>query len=447
MFGLLGYSLGRIDSLQHFYNSELISIERKSRKGMKENRLPYLIDVYFSMLTSDNEEERKRGSFESLKTYMDKHIKVLNVKEEGIKKHIEFETISTEAEEKITNMNVKKNSLEYQMYAEMPIIHSHNTLTMLITRFEEFIANFIRELFEMYPEKYLNNQSIKFSEIVDIGTEEVRNKIIEREINEMMKASYSDWFKLFSSHNMDMKKCESELRILKEIYARRNIAVHNSGFVNEIYLSIVDDSSYQIGDALPIDEKYLSIAFNTIKKIIFVVIYEAGRFIKREEIKDFQSDIFNQAFEELSKENYEVSRKIYDILKDNKIYDDKMKLMSKINYWISVKEIDGIESIRKDITDFDTSAYASMFTLAKHILLDQYDIATQVVEYMFDRGDIRFIELNTWPLFKRYRETVHYESFKSLHSDNLSVATVEPSSENAVVKSSIKGELDEVQKG
>lgn len=441
MLELLRYTLSRIDSLKHFYKSELASIEKKSKKGMQENRFARLVNVYFQLLTSENEEDRNDDSFTALKKYMDNHITIKKVEPDGEKKNFIFE---------LKNINeryndFKEESFEYQKYRDMPIIHGHNTLTMLITRFEEFISNFLKKLYIMYPNKYLNNQTIKFSEIIDLGIDEIQTKVVLREVDLIMRESYTEWFKIFSSHKMDMEKCKNELILLKEIYARRNILVHNSGFVNETYLNCVPDSPFKLGEQLFADDNYLEKAFDAIKKIIFIIMYEATRLIKDSQI-DYLHNIFSQAFIELNRENYEVSQKIFGILKENNLYDDQYKLMSKVNYWISIKELYGLEKIINDVTNFDVSAYSNSFALAKYILLNEYDKAAQLIENMFNREEISFIELNEWPLFKNYRNTEYYKNFKLLHSDKLNIGSVETSLEDEKIEASIRKELAEVQK-
>lgn len=81
----------------------------------------------------------------------------------------------------------------------------------------------------------------------------------------------------------------------------------------------------------------------------------------------------------MSKEHYSISAKVFDILQSIKSQSEQDRLASKVNYWISTKEIYGLSAIRKELDDFDTTALNTMFCLAKQLLLDDYDNATKVL--------------------------------------------------------------------
>lgn len=156
MIGLLTHTIQRIDSLEQFYQLEYKNIERKSKKGTNENRFGMLIDVYLNALTYADEEYKNTESFKALEKLMKKCIEVKNFSEDDNKKTISFTLKKGKYIKDTENFDVRKKAVEYQKYAEMPQIHSSNTLIMLIVRFEEFISNFITSIFLMFPDKYLN---------------------------------------------------------------------------------------------------------------------------------------------------------------------------------------------------------------------------------------------------------------------------------------------------
>lgn len=295
---------------------------------------------------------------------MDECIDIINMSSEETGTRFTFSLKENKYIDNIETFDVKKGANEYFQYAEMPVIHSNNVLIMLIVRFEEFISKFVEQLYALFPNKYLNSQAITFEEIENIGIDEIKSNIIQRETEALMHKSYVEWFKLFESHKMNFEYCKKEMSDLQEIYARRNILVHNSGKVNRIYLKNVPDSKYHIGDSLFVDRDYLQNAFNTIKKIIYLIIIESRKFFPTKS-SAILNEAFNQAFDEMLKKHYDISLKVYDILKSISSQDDSDIFVCKVNYWISKKALFGIDSIKKDVEEFDTSALKSIFSFSK----------------------------------------------------------------------------------
>ncbi len=444
MRGLLTHTLQRIDSLEQFYKLEYKNIERKSKKGMEENRFGMLLDVYLHSLLYGDEEYKNSESFKSLERMMQQCVTVNEISEDETKKTISFSLKEGKYIKDTENFDVKKSAVEYQKYAEMSQIHASNTLIMLIIRFEEFISNFITSIFLMFPDKYLNNKCVCFSEIEDLVTEEIKEIIVIREVESIMHQSYTEWFKLFESHKMAFDQCKEEMSLLKEIYARRNILVHNSGRVNNIYLKNVPDSKYKLGDLLSVDKKYLEMAFAAIKTLIFAIIIESNKFNKEKE-ENLLNEAFGQGFEEMSKEHYTISSKVFNILQSIRSQSEQDRLASKVNYWISTKEIYGLSSIRKELDDFDTTALTTMFYLAKQLLLEEYDKVNDIIEHMLNKDEINATIISDWPLFKRYRETPKFDELKMKNTEKFNLTVLQPESDNGKPDISIRSELKEIE--
>ena len=445
MRGLLNYSLERISSLQYFYNFEKKSIENKAKRGMKVARFGYLMDIYFQILVNGTEEDRKKESFLQLKKQAEKYIEVRN--EEEIQNHETRGVIyRIKNPEKLIKkgfeLNVQKASSSYRQFYDMPIIHGSNTLIMLITRFEEFISNFISELYTLYPHKYLDKQQILFSEIESLGIEAIRQKIIAREVDSIMRESYVEWFKLFESHGMKFDSCKTAMEKLKEIYARRNIVVHNAGRVNEIYIKNVPDTPHAVNDHLSINDKYLNEAFTTVKIIVFTILIEAVKLI-REDKNKYLHNIFEAAYDELVQGQYSLCANIFFQLACNSYVDAQTRTMSQVNYWTSEKVNRGLEKIKEEIEQFDVSALDRVFSLAKALLLNKNDEATDIFESLYQKNELPFYIIEEWPLFMDYRNSDYYDMIKNKYKEELGTAMLETGPEILAADKNIEKNIHE----
>ena len=426
MTGLVKSSLERIASLQEFYESEQESIIEKAKEGMRKNRFGYQVDAYFFFLAAGTEEECQSTTFQKLKKYAEQYLEVTKVcRRDNDSGSVSYRLKSKkELVDKGFELNIKSATRAYRRFADMPVIHGSNTLVMLITRFEEFISRVLTKLYSQYPQKYLDDQKITFSEILDSGIDEVREKIIMREVERVMRESFSEWFKIFESHGMRFDDYKEDLNNLKEIYYRRNIFVHNSGRVNATYLNAIPDSKAKLGTKLSVDPAYLDNAFASIKIIIFAILIEAVRLVKVDR-NDYLYSIFEVAFEELQNEHYHVSCKVFDALVKIKDSDAQTKMLSRVNGWISQKALNGLDAIKKEVEDFDFSALDEHFCLAKEILLENYNNATIILGNLFDTNRFDPVWIEEWPLFKEYKETPQFGEFKMQHPDAFKILSVE----------------------
>lgn len=440
MLYLLNKSIENLASLRHFYDVQKKYIDQKAKNGTKENRMGFLMDYYFNVKVNGTDEEKKRTTFINLEKALEKHITIQEITDKGIKYEIR------DKKNPLPFTDVYNASKEYQKYLEMPIIHGNNTLIMLITRFEEFISEFIEIIYKKYPQKYLDDQKIAFSEIANSNVESIREKIISREIEAVMRENYSAWFKLFEEHKFNFDSCNKEYEVLKELYARRNILVHNSGYVNESYIKSVTQTQYVCGDRLYADEEYLINAFNSIKTIIFCIFIQGVR-LEKEDKNTHIDNIFSVAFDELCSRNYATCETVFYSLYNCPFVDEKIKYMAKVNYWIAKINNSGLDSVKEEIMNLDVSALDKIFFLAKHILLCEYGKAVCYIEELYAKNELAFCDLEEWPLFEKFRKTEFYDSFKTKHPELSGVVALGTKPDNPMknteIRKSVKTELND----
>lgn len=400
---LLKKALTNLDSLYSFYISMLPSVLEKSQEGKEKNQIGFLIDCFFSTLTRDDlviSEKTKKNVGILAKEYVD----VLEIDKD--KKIVEYRIRDEKKSELSKDFNIQKSSEQFEKYSEMPAIHATNTLIGLITRFEEDIAAYLYTLFLMFPDR-IKDKQVTFKEISGKTAEEVKEYIILREIERIMWASQNEWFKIFEEHKICFDSCKKQLEKLTEIYARRNVWVHNSGRVNEIYINNVKNCKEELGTLLHVDTAYISEAFLCIKAILYTLYIESAKFCN--ENKDlYVYNILGFAYEELQKQDYQLCSIIFAEINKCKYSNEQTKIMAKINYWISQKSLNKFSEIKKEIEKFDTSAMSEEYKIAKLILLEKYDAATKLIEQVYN-DKITSRELNQWPLFKEFRKTKQYK--------------------------------------
>ena len=121
--------------------------------------------------------------------------------------------------------------------------------------------------------------------------------------------------------------------------------------------------------------------------------------------------------------------------------DNAELLCNKINYWISIKNQGRFEEIQKEIEEFDVSAHSGRFKAAKYALLDKFDKVTEILEEIMGQ-ELQASHVESWPLFKQYRESEEYSAFRQRHNELFEVKGYEPEYVKADEEDLLVGECD-----
>lgn len=427
-------SFDRLNSLWHFYDSQRENIDRYAKKESLKWLSPAKAFVFLKLVT-DGEQDRiepKSAYKQFYEKFDDIFQKNDDYAQDNTQKPYRIKDLTPIEEMGISLDQVSNVFTELQKYDEMPQIHGSNTLILLVTRFEQFISDLLCEVVKKYPDKYLQNQSISYGDIAQmksVNLDEISHLIIDRKVNSIMSEKYTEWFKLFKGHGMKFSKCQQELGSLREIYSRRNSWVHNGGRVNLVYLSQVNNSELREGDTLEIDYEYLKNAFSTIKKIMVTLLIESARLELTSDREYFYDEIFNLLFKCLKNKEYDVCVIGFDQLYCVKEIDDLNRAYSKINYWISYIETKGLECIRQEIADYAFPIEHPSLYLARELLLQNYEIATDLLEKMMDEGEFTASAIERFPIFEKYKKTQLYQNLRNKYPVEFNVAQIENAEE------------------
>lgn len=150
-----------------------------------------------------------------------------------------------------------------------------NTLITNISKFESYLFNTLKEIIKRFPNKLsisvqgISNykdvplQIILESENIDT----LMNEIIENRIIMVSYASPQNYLKYFQEvTGTDIEK--DEFKDYIEIKATRDLIIHNSGIINETYITKVGNNNRgTIGKKVQIDKTYFDHSIATMKRV------------------------------------------------------------------------------------------------------------------------------------------------------------------------------------
>ena len=294
---------------------------------------------------------------------------------------------------------------------------------MLLIKYENAISDLYKELLRSYPDAYLKDKSITFSELVNINTdiEAIKETFIENETDEFMRKPLKDWYSTFEQKHKIHFAFGDEFEQFKEMYYRRNIIVHNQGKANSSYINGVTETyKCEVGKRLYPTTKYLKKAFDCTRIVLIETFIGMSKL--EENKQEFRSKLFIIGYEYLLKGKLEVCKCLFGLLMKVEEQSEVDLWCSKVNYYVACKNLDGIDSILSDVEKLDVSLMRPKMAIAKPALLDDFAEVTKVLETILD-NEISVAEIKSWPLLIQYRNSKEYELFTKNHEEVFEIKT------------------------
>ena len=413
---LLEQAIDKIQNLQEYYERQLKSICDHLDEETEKYKYGVLLEKYLFSKISNLDMELSEQELKEINKIIDGY--EVEKRSDGIV--VRYKLKELDESYKKYELNPQKAVTEYIKLSEQPSILSESTLMMLLVCYEEAIAGIFKYILMKYPDAYLKEKSITYSELISLNTElkEVKRNFIEKEVEEFMRMPISDWYNVFEQkHKAEFIFENGEFERFKEIYYRRNLVVHNKGKVNNSYIKSVDKSVSELvekGEVLKVDREYMSRAFELTQLILYGTFWGLRKLSKDKD--ELENRMFEKAFKHMENAEWSISEYVYKLMMDEKEQNDADKFCNKVNYWISVKNQGRIEEIKGDVDRCDVSAMCGQFKAAKYALLDEYDKVSGILEKIIGT-EIPSCYIEQWPLFIQYRESEEYEKFREKHKE------------------------------
>ncbi|HOO49883.1 MAG TPA: hypothetical protein PLK94_01195 [Alphaproteobacteria bacterium] len=339
-------------------------------------------------------------------------------------------------------------SHEGQTYYSIPPVYTHRTETLkrkveraknaskilprtvlisFVSIFDSFIYGLIRSFLILKPE-ILNceQKQIPLSELKNFSNfNEIREHILEQEIEEMMRGSHSDhiqWIeKIF---NIDLKSIINSWEKFIEITERRNLYVHSDGIVNKQYMSIckkneVDLQETQLGTELEVSRAYLKESLDCLLETSVAIQQALWRkiFPKNEnQLEEADKSLINITYSLILNGEYLLAQKVLLNAQKNirKYRSEANRLTNIINLAQTYYHLGDKDSCIEILEKIDWSACQDKYKLCYCVLTENYDEASGIMKKIGNPEDLD-INYNEWPIFKNFRENdLFFSTYKSI---------------------------------
>lgn len=287
-------------------------------------------------------------------------------------------------------------------------------LTMAVSAFEVLLGGLAARHYELHPGNIGTEKRFSLPELSRFDSlEKVQDAAIAHRVYQLLQAPLDEWVKWLdqsSGLGVKLKNLAINYNELGEIIQRRHVIVHNGGAVSAQYLDRVqmDGDMPVIGVRLAVNEKYLETALDHLDSLGNLV--GVGVWAKeRPEAENEAISVLSNRMEELLFEGRWLPLRQICFFGEKIASFDSQRQIFKVNKWLSIKRLEGLDSIGEEIRDeWDTSALGSQFQLVQLALLDEADAFFAAAPPIYRDGGIGLEPLNSWPVFEELRRDTRF---------------------------------------
>lgn len=149
----------------------------------------------------------------------------------------------------------------------IPILSYKTYLAILTMQFDSFLIELLHSTYRINPAMFdINQMSISYEDIRNCSSEtEIEDLVLNQWIDSMLRGSIKDKIiRLMNFYKIQFLELIPSLKIVFEMYSRRNLYVHNNGIVNKEYISksremkFPVDTEIKLGGLAPLSDEYFN---------------------------------------------------------------------------------------------------------------------------------------------------------------------------------------------
>jgi len=290
-----------------------------------------------------------------------------------------------------------------------------NSLSALVSATEWFLSQILRWIFERQPGiAGIEDKTLKLGDLQAMNSiEDAKRYMLESRVLEVLRGGFIEWLTYFEGRlGLSMGYLVNEKGRLIEVFQRRNLFVHNGGYVGETYRKFVPEELQEKPPKharVSVTRPYLEAAIDVFERCFILL---AAELWKKQKIDDDARGhlLLEIAYDRLVSEAYAVAESLSRFAMNDKRLPERIRLSSSFNYWQSLKWQGRFEEVRPEVENLDMSAKDQVFAVARYALLDDEEAFFDALPDVLDRG-LSEEDLREWPLFKAMRKSARFQEF------------------------------------
>ncbi|MCV7250660.1 hypothetical protein H7J86_00605 [Mycobacterium hackensackense] len=283
-------------------------------------------------------------------------------------------------------------------------------LLLAVSDFELLVGEVMRAVLLDQPGKAgLGDASISLTELEQIANvEEAKRVIVDRKVDDLLRKSMDEWATWFDRIGVNLKDIPDEWPSFIEIFARRNVVVHAGGRVTEQYLSVLrsaglrDTELPELGTNLKLDDTYLDASSEHLLSCGVLLVAGTWLQLRKRNSKKAERWIVSRTEQLLELEHFRAVRTISSTVLERSRgrLRREIELALRTMSWVARRELGDVESVQKEVREWDSSGIDLKYAHARAVLLDDDDMSVRQINELVERKSLTAVELVASPMYR-----------------------------------------------
>lgn len=234
------------------------------------------------------------------------------------------------------------------------------------------------------------------------------SKLLDDDVRRVLGRGVRDWqTNLQAEFGLALQAATCDWPAVAEVFARRNVLVHNGGVVDSRYIQNVPGAP-SLGAILTVKDDYLRDAIDLLCGLLLGLITGAWQSAAPDRRAFVCALVCWYAGAATSERRWPLAENLQALAA--RLDDDPVDSAThQVNAWIARVRRLGSASVVADATVWSTNGLPARFGLAKLILQGRHDDAMIELPKIVATGEVDRDDLSTWPLFDPLRERPDFQ--------------------------------------
>ncbi|MFI5954376.1 hypothetical protein [Cryptosporangium sp. NPDC051539] len=288
-------------------------------------------------------------------------------------------------------------------------------LTVLVSSFEQLISVLARELMLLEPSLIKgDDSSISFGQLSRFRSiEQAREHIVDKKVDDLLRGEFAQWSSWFSRKeiSLQIEDFMDNPERVQEVFARRNVIVHNDRRINRQYLLKVGSQDFdRLGDRLEVSHDYLSDAiqeFAAVGLLLVSSIWMKFTKVGPEHTAawlDDQLDVLRDV--SLHRAVLKVATVVLE--KSRGRLPRNYELSLKVSRWVSLRQLSQNEVALKEVKAWDVTGLDLYFCHLKTVLEGDLTCMLKTGRQLIREERLSIFTLRADPAYEPHRESSEY---------------------------------------
>jgi hypothetical protein len=302
---------------------------------------------------------------------------------------------------------------------------AQSLLTAVVSSFEVLVGSVARHAFKVNKTALEKSEhEFTLEELSEYDSiEEARNELISRRVESLLLGSVDDWSNWCKRVlQFDLKSLTSDWPAVREVFARRNIIVHNAGAVNNRYLKIARDANIGLpdnvkaGDTIVTDTENVSVALQQILALGLCLVYSVWRKLDPKSAGAAADWLVNRQGAIILHEELWITVNELSICLKGANIKRRSECLTKVYGWLARQKMYGTETTIEEISDWDISGLEVEFLIYKECLLGNTEATSNLIKQ--HPGVITNYEIAVNPIFSELKSHLAQKKSADVRDEN-----------------------------